>query len=78
VLARSIAIIRFFHVPAPRRFPVGPRRQIMRRKAIKRLPFFPLIPAVPIALIAASLATAIRALVRVSRLEQRVAGAAAA
>ena len=49
----------------------------MHRRGIKRIPFFPLIPVVPIALMAGSLATAIRALLRVRRLEQRFAGGAA-
>jgi hypothetical protein len=38
-----------------------------------RIPFFPFIPLVPMALFAGSLVTAIRALVRVRRLERRLA-----
>lgn len=45
----------------------------MRTRSIKDVPGFPLIPFVPLALLAASLTTAIRALVRVRRLEQRFA-----
>jgi hypothetical protein len=41
------------------------------RRNIKKVPFFPLIPLVPAALLAGSLATAIRALVRVKNLERR-------
>jgi hypothetical protein len=37
------------------------------------MPFFPVIPFVPAALVLGSLVTAIRALVRVRRLERRVA-----
>jgi hypothetical protein len=48
----------------------------MHRTGIKRLPYFPLIPAIPIALVVSSFVTAIRALVRVRRLEQRVGAAA--
>ena len=41
-------------------------------RTVKDVPFFPLIPFVPVALLAVSLATSIRALARVRRLEQRV------
>jgi hypothetical protein len=44
----------------------------MRSKMSKRVPFFPLIPLVPAALLAGSLVTSIRALVRVRRLEQEL------
>jgi hypothetical protein len=39
----------------------------------KRVPLFPLIPVLPVALLAAALSTSIRALVRVRRLERRLA-----
>ena len=42
-------------------------------KLLRRLPGFPLIPAVPAALLFGAFATALRALFRVRRLEQRVA-----
>lgn len=45
----------------------------MKRARIKSLPFFPFFPFVPIAVIACSLAASIRALVRVRRLERRMA-----
>jgi hypothetical protein len=45
----------------------------MKRARIRNLPFFPFFPLVPIAVIACSLATSIRALVRVRRLERRLA-----
>ena len=45
----------------------------MNRHSIKRVPLFPFIPFVPIALFAGSMITAIRALVRVRRLERRLA-----
>ncbi len=45
-------------------------------RSVKRVPFFPLIPLVPVALLVGSLATAIRALVRVRRLEQQMNAAA--
>ena len=48
----------------------------MRRtlqKTVQRFRFFPFIPLVPMALMTGSLATAIRALVRVRRLEHRLA-----
>jgi hypothetical protein len=43
------------------------------RRFRHRVPFFPFIPLVPIALTVGSLATAIRALVSVRRLERRLA-----
>jgi len=42
------------------------------RKTIKAIPLFPLIPLVPAALMIGSLVIAIRALVRVRRLERRL------
>ena len=49
-------------------------RRIMakNRWMMRRVPYFPFIPAVPIALVAGSLFAAIRALVRVRRLERRL------
>lgn len=47
----------------------------MRRSLAKSIPFFPIIPIVPIALVVGSLATAIQALVRVRRIEQRLGAA---
>jgi hypothetical protein len=44
----------------------------MKRKRVKDVPFFPLIPIVPAALLVGSLATAVRALIRVRRLESRL------
>jgi hypothetical protein len=41
-------------------------------KSIRDVPLFPLIPLVPAALLIGTLATAIRALVRVRRLELRL------
>jgi hypothetical protein len=46
-------------------------------KLLRRLPGFPLIPAVPAALLFGAFATSLRALVRVRRLERRVAATAA-
>jgi hypothetical protein len=46
-------------------------RMTMKRTA--RIPLFPFIPIVPLALMIGSLATAVRALVRVRRLEHRLA-----
>jgi hypothetical protein len=43
------------------------------RKNLRNVPFFPLIPIVPAALLVGSLATAIRALIRVKNLERRFA-----
>jgi len=54
------------------------RMIVMNRRMMRRVPYFPFIPAVPIALVAGSLFTAIRALVRVRRLERRLAGPAPA
>jgi hypothetical protein len=45
----------------------------MPRRRTARIPLFPLIPIVPLALMIGSLATAVRALVRVRRLEHRLA-----
>ena len=45
------------------------------RKNLKNIPFFPLVPVVPAALLIGALVTSIRALVRVRRLEHRVAAA---
>jgi hypothetical protein len=45
----------------------------MKRVRIKSLPFVPFFPLVPIAVIACSFAAAMRALVRVRRLERRMA-----
>lgn len=55
------------------------RKMRLRRKMMmmKRVPMFPLIPIVP-AMVIGSLVTAIRALVRVRRLERRMAGGAPA
>jgi hypothetical protein len=47
-------------------------------KLLRRLPGFPLIPAVPAALLFGAFAAALRALIRVRRLERRVAGPAEA
>ena len=49
-------------------------RRILARNRwmMRRVPYFPFIPAVPIALVAGSLFAAIRALVRMRRLEQRL------
>jgi hypothetical protein len=41
-------------------------------KQVKRLPLFPFVPFVPAAIFLASLATSIRALVRVRRLERLI------
>ncbi len=43
------------------------------RKNLNRIPLFPLIPLVPAALLVGSLATAIGALVRVSKLQRQFA-----
>ncbi|HEX3902366.1 MAG TPA: hypothetical protein VH853_05910 [Polyangia bacterium] len=45
----------------------------MRIRRTVRIPLFPLIPIVPMALMIGSLATAIRALLRVRSLEHRLA-----
>jgi hypothetical protein len=50
--------------------------RLRRKMTMKRVPIFPLIPLVPMVVIG-SLVTAIRALVRVRRLEQKVAGGGA-
>jgi hypothetical protein len=42
-------------------------------KDLKQIPLFPLIPLLPAALVLGSLATAISALIRVRRLEHRLA-----
>lgn len=42
-------------------------------KLLKRVPGFPLIPVVPAALLFGAFATAVRALLRVRRLERQVA-----
>jgi len=47
-----------------------------RMKNVKDLPLFPLVPLLPIAIFLGSLATSIRALVRVRRLERRLANPA--
>lgn len=44
----------------------------MRAKSVRNVPLFPLIPIVPMVLIIGSLTIAIRALVRVRRLERRM------
>jgi len=49
------------------------QEEIMKRARIKNLPFFPFFPLVPIAVIACSFAASIRALMRVRRLERRMA-----
>jgi hypothetical protein len=55
------------------RFSTEHEEAIMRRiKSIKDLPLFPVIPFLPVAIFIASLATSIRALVRVRRLERRL------
>ena len=46
-------------------------------RVLRKLPLFPLIPLAPAALIFGSLVTALRALARVKRLEQRLPAAAA-
>jgi hypothetical protein len=43
--------------------------------SIRNLPFFPVIPFVPVAIFAGLLTTSIMALVRIRRLERRLAGA---
>jgi hypothetical protein len=43
-------------------------------KMMKRIPLFPVIPVVPVAILFGSLATAIHALLRVRRVERRMAG----
>jgi len=49
----------------------------MRRlKHVKELPLYPLVPLLPIAIFLGSLATSLRALVRVRRLERRLASPA--
>jgi hypothetical protein len=49
----------------------------MRRiKTIRDVPLFPLIPLLPAAILIGSLATAVNALVRVRRLEQRLPASA--
>jgi hypothetical protein len=46
----------------------------MRRiKNIRKVPFFPLIPVVPVALLVGSFVAALRALVRVRRIERWIA-----
>jgi hypothetical protein len=49
-----------------------------RTNAIRNVPLFPLIPLVPAAIVSASLVIAVRALLRVRRLERQVSSAAAA
>jgi hypothetical protein len=44
-----------------------------RKTVIRKVPFFPFVPLVPAALLVGSLATAIRALVRVKKLERQFA-----
>jgi hypothetical protein len=44
-------------------------------RSMRNLPYFPVIPFVPLALFVGAFATSIRALVRVRRLERRLAGA---
>jgi hypothetical protein len=47
---------------------------VMRKiRTVRDLPLFPLVPILPAALVVGSLATAIQALVRVRRLERRLA-----
>jgi hypothetical protein len=43
-------------------------------KTIRDVPLFPLIPLLPVAILAGALATSIRALMRVRRLERWMAG----
>jgi hypothetical protein len=47
--------------------------RLLKRLPLKKIPFFPLIPIAPGALLLGSFVTAVRALRRVKRLEQRVA-----
>jgi hypothetical protein len=47
-----------------------------RSRSIKDVPLFPLVPIVPIAALVAALATSIRALIRVRRLEGRLSAPA--
>ena len=44
-----------------------------RLRKLRRLPLFPLVPLLPAALFISSFVTSLRALVRVRRLEQRLA-----
>jgi len=56
------------------------RRNVIKKlllfRLLRKLPFFPLIPLGPAALLIGSLVASLRALVRVKRLEQRVASTA--
>jgi hypothetical protein len=53
---------------------IAKERTMRSRKTIARkVPFFPFVPLVPAALLVGSLATAIRALVRVKKLERQFA-----
>jgi hypothetical protein len=45
-------------------------------KTIKDVPLFPLVPIIPAALLIGSLVTAVRALIRVRRLERQLTAAA--
>jgi hypothetical protein len=45
---------------------------VMRLKSVRDIPLFPLVPIVPALLLVGSLVIAIRALVRVNRLERRL------
>lgn len=56
---------------------LGKKMRLRRKMMTKRVPLFPLIPLVPM-MVVGSLVTAIRALVRVRRLERQVAGGSAA
>ena len=51
-------------------------RTVYFKKMMKHVPLFPLIPLVPIAMMAGALTTAIRALLRVRRLERQIAASA--
>ena len=51
------------------------RMKLRHIKHLNRLPLFPIIPIVPVAVFVGSLVTSIRALVRVRRLERRLAAA---
>jgi hypothetical protein len=51
-------------------------RHQLKAKAFKRMiPFYPVIPVVPVALVFATLATSLRALFGVRRIERRLADA---
>jgi hypothetical protein len=51
-------------------------KKLLLFRLLRKLPFFPLIPLGPAALLIGSLVASLRALVRVKRLEQRVASTA--